>query len=91
MATFAQIRNLHKCRNQYRHRWIDKGREKNGIDNYDYYCKFGCGTRRIKASAYDYEYWVAGEKEPRRLAPDCVPFSDDKNKILNIRKIKAWR
>ena len=28
MASLAQIRNLHKCKNKYRHKWVDEGGKK---------------------------------------------------------------
>ena len=85
MATIKQIENLHKCPNKYRHRWIDKGREKNGIDTYDYYCKF-CEARRIKCSAYHMEYRTKGNEETLFLAPECEPITNEKGEIINLRK-----
>ena len=83
MATWKQIQNLHKCKNEYRHRWIDKGRERDGHDTYDYYCKF-CAARRIKESSYHMSYQVNGG-EWTHLAPDCVEYIEN-GKVINRRK-----
>lgn len=72
MATWRQLQNLKKCVNQFRHRWIDRGREAGRGDTYDYYCKY-CRAERIKVTAYSSVYRRAGAiDEWQERAPECV-------------------
>lgn len=71
MASIAQIKNLRKCKNKYRHRWIDEGLRDSGFASYSYICKY-CAQRKIKASAYAASYYDRSGKLIGNIAPECV-------------------
>jgi len=70
MATWAQLQNLKKCRNVFRHKWVDKGKRDNGSPTYDYECKV-CGRRKIKCDTYHSIYYEVDGTPLGGLAPDC--------------------
>ena len=70
MASLAQIRNLRKCKNQFRHKWIDKGKRDTGCENYDFVCK-KCKKGKIKSSTYSSSYYDENGEYIGNTAPEC--------------------
>ena len=71
MASWKQIQNLNKCRNQFRHKWIDEGKAKDGYNNYCYTCA-KCGKKKIKQSTYSASYYDENGKYTGGTASECV-------------------
>ena len=90
MASWKQIQNLHKCKNKFRHKWIDEGKEKDGYNNYCYTCK-KCGKKKIKQSAYSASYYDEKSNYIGSLAPECVAKALDKEAIITFEDIDNWK
>lgn len=58
-------------KNQFRHKWADDGKEKDGNETYCYTCK-KCGKKKIKASTYSADYYDENGKHIGNLAPNCI-------------------
>jgi len=72
MATWNQLQNLKKCKNKYRHKRQDIGKEETGYETFEYYCK-KCGKKKIKVDAYSAKYYDEEGNFLSRRAPECVP------------------
>lgn len=68
MASRAQLRNLQKCKNKFRHKWIDNGGKKRPV--YCYTCAI-CGQNKIKSSTYHSTYYDNNMNYIGSLAPEC--------------------
>lgn len=71
MASWNQLKNLRKCNNKFKHKWIDEGKRDTGIPNYGYECKY-CGKYKIKSSTYAASYYDKDKKYLGNTAPECV-------------------
>ena len=59
-----------RCKNKFRHHWIDDGKSQ-GIELYVYTCK-KCKKRRIKNDSFSMSYYDEQNNYLGSLAPDCV-------------------
>jgi len=71
MASWKQLQNLRKCKNQFRHNWIDDGIAEGKGETYCYTCK-KCRKKKIKASTYSSVYYGENGNYIGRTAPECV-------------------